>query len=147
MGPKSNSESMEILFQNTSGPSCCSSHGLPGGPEMPTKPPGCSRGAKVVSQNVKMETPRRPNDNPEKPKGADGRGCSLNKTRNTTKYKDKCKRMKKIIQHTMMLPSEVPKHRLPHIINGPELTKIAPCSTPHCPLPHCPRSLILGIVE
>ena len=35
-----------------------------------------SRGAKTVSQNVKMEAPSPPNGNPEKPKGAGGRGRS-----------------------------------------------------------------------
>ena len=81
--PEITPKSTQILSFATSCPSCCS-HG----------PPGWSRGAKIASQGAfetpkwspkvlprcqngsKKEAPRLPNGNPEKSKGAGGRGRS-----------------------------------------------------------------------
>ena len=50
---------------------------LQGGPEVPKWPTDCARGAKMVPQNVKMETPSLPNNNPRSQKGPAAEGVAL----------------------------------------------------------------------
>ena len=50
---------------------------LQGGPEVPKWPPGCARGAKMVSQNVEMDAPSLPNGNPRSQKWPATEGVAL----------------------------------------------------------------------